>query len=268
MSTKLDLEGLNNTRDLGGMKGYGGKRIVPGKLIRSGNLYEATDRDMGFLRSGVEMIVDFRSAREQTERPDPVLEGIDYLSLPVFEERAKGVTRDQGSDRDFFSLIAEDREMAERSMTDTYVRFVTSEHCLGQYRRFLEALLCRREKAVLWHCTAGKDRAGFASVLVQEILGVSREDIMEDYLQTNKNIAGEVERLVRMASVRAGGMDKTAEDSLRYFFGAHEEFLNAVYDEILRRYGGTDSFLRAGLGIGEEKVKEYRRIYLEDPSEA
>ena len=51
----------------------------------------------------------------------------------------------------------------------------------GQYLR----ALATRDGASLVHCFAGKDRTGIAAALLHHILGVSRADMLTEFLHTN-----------------------------------------------------------------------------------
>jgi protein-tyrosine phosphatase len=61
--------------------------------------------------------------------------------------------------------------------------FVTEFHDV--YARFLHDLADPANLPTLFHCTAGKDRTGFAAALVMLALDVPRETAMRDYLLTN-----------------------------------------------------------------------------------
>ena len=189
--------------------------------------------------------------------------GIDGIHLPIFESLAAGVSRDKKSDEEAFKMVAVDPERALDYMKCTYAGFVTSDFTRSQYQRFVKFLLEKHDKAVLWHCTAGKDRAGFASVIVQELLGVERAAIMEDYLKTNKYLQAEIQQLCEMTGRMLGGLDGTTERALEYLFGAHEEYLATVYSEITERYGGFDGFIKDGLGISDEERMSFRQLYIE-----
>ena len=49
---------------------------------------------------------------------------------------------------------------------------------------FSEALI-DEDVPTLFHCTAGKDRAGFAAAITLIALGVSKADVINDYMKTN-----------------------------------------------------------------------------------
>ena len=259
----MEFERLNNTRDLGGIVTTDGKHIVCGKLIRSGRLGIGSEEDIRKISETVSAVVDFRSDNEKSESPDPDIEGVESFHIPVIEDLAAGVSRDQKSDEEAFMMLANDPDGALRYMCRTYEDFVTSESALKGYRQFVDLLLEGREKAILWHCTAGKDRAGFAAAIVLEMLGVDRETIIQNYLKTNDLIEDDINRMVGMFFKMTGSGDKNTESALRYMFSARREYLDAAFDCIEHKYGDFRGFLTDGLGVSEEDIARMRKMYLE-----
>ena len=259
----MEFERLNNTRDLGGIATTDGKHIVRGKLIRSGRLGIGSEEDIRKISETVSAVVDFRSDNEKSESPDPDIEGVESFHIPVIEDLAAGVSRDQKSDEEAFMMLVNDPDGAFRYMCRTYESFVISESALKGYRQFVDLLLEGREKAILWHCTAGKDRAGFAAAIVLEMLGVDRETIIQNYLKTNDLIEDDINRMVGMFFKMTGSGDKNTESALRYMFSARREYLDAAFDCIEHKYGDFRGFLTDGLGVSEEDIARMRKMYLE-----
>ena len=259
ISKYVDIPGMNNTRDLGGMRTKDGRRIRSDMLYRSAKLSDLKDPD--WFKEHVSLVVDMRSSQEVGESPDPEIPGVEYLHLPIFEMQASGVTRDEESDRRIGP--PPDPETAIENMAKVYARFVTDEFCLAQYRRFVRLLFEPREKAILWHCTAGKDRTGTGALIIQEMLGVGREDIMADYLITNVYLKDEVRHFIDMMAERSGGMDEDAKKGMMAFMGAHEKYPLTVYAQAEAKYGSFDGFIRDGLGVTDAQREELRRRYLE-----
>ena len=258
ISSYIRIPGMNNTRDLGGMRTKDGRVIRPKMLYRSGRLSDLKDPD--WFTQNVSLVVDMRSSKEVGESPDPEIPGVEHLHLPIFEMQAEGVTRDSESDR---RMRAPDPETALERMASVYARFVSDDFCLSQYRRFIRLLFQPREKAILWHCTAGKDRTGTGALFIQELLGVGREDIMADYLITNEYLKEEVRQLADSMAERAGGMTEEEKKGMFAFLGAHEKYPLTVYAQAQARYGSFDGFLREGLGVSDAEREELRRRYLE-----
>ncbi len=257
-SKYIDIPGMNNTRDLGGMRTKDGHVIRPHMLYRSSKLRSLRDPDW-FIRN-VELVVDMRSSREVSENPDPHIPGVGYLHLPIFEVQSAGITRDRISDR---QMAAPDPETATARMAAVYTRFVTDEFSLSQYRRFIRLLFEPREKALLWHCSAGKDRTGIGALFIQELLGVSRDDIMADYLITNKYIKDEVRQIADRITAQNGSMDENAKKGSLAFLDANEKYPLTVYAEVQTRYGSFDSFIREGLGVSDSEREYLKQRYLE-----
>ena len=70
----IDLDGLVNLRDVGGIPTIDGGKIIPGRLLRSDNLQTLTDSDMDqLLGLGLTDVVDLRSDYEaEQEGPTPL----------------------------------------------------------------------------------------------------------------------------------------------------------------------------------------------------
>ena len=260
VSQVIPLEKLYNTRDLGGMPGEGGRLIRKGKLIRSGHLYFASPADVRELSGRISMIVDFRNRQESLEKPDPDL-GASYINLPIIQEMVTGVTREEKSFRQITEELIHNPEGAFEYMKQVYQTFVTNEFAMSQYAHFLDLLLEEREGAVLWHCTAGKDRAGFASVIVQELLGV---DHGQNYMWTNECLKPEVEPLIAMLQEMLQDDSEEARESLEILFGARSEFLESLYETVEKNYGSFDAFAEQKLGVNEEKRRRLVELYLEE----
>ena len=266
VSQVIPLEKLYNTRDLGGMPGEGGRLIRKGKLIRSGHLYFASPADVRELSGRISMIVDFRNRQESLEKPDPDL-GAGYINLPIIQEMVTGVTREEKSFRQITEELIHNPEGAFEYMKQVYQTFVTNEFAMSQYAHFLDLLLEEREGAVLWHCTAGKDRAGFASVIVQELLGVDRGQIMADYMWTNECLKPEVEPLIAMLQEMLQDDSEEARESLEILFGARREFLESLYEIVEKNYGSFAAFAEQKLGVNQEKRRCLQELYLEKREE-
>lgn len=263
MSTRIPLETLNNTRDLGGMPAAEGKRIAPNRLIRSGALFGASESDIRWLSDHVGLVIDLRSDEELLEKPDPIIPGTGSVHLPVLRRLAAGVSRDEESDRKAVSILETHPDDMRRYILESYRGFTGDDYSISRYRAFVEILLESEEKAVLWHCTGGKDRAGFGSVIIEALLGVSMEDIKADYLQTNEYLEPEMRQIVQAIARVKGSVSRELEQTLMYAFLAREEYLEASFREAEKRYGSFRSYLEEGLGISDRQTAKLRSRYLE-----
>ena len=267
LSKLLDFQSLHNIRDLGGMKTTSGRTIKEGCFIRCGQLSEISAGDEKKLQELVDTIVDFRSDKEREEKPDKVIEGISYVHIPIVDSLTAGVTREKESDKDIIARLAMDPVTAKKYMCEMYIAFAR-DYAVAQYSKFIRLLLnsCKEKAAsseatpasskgaVLWHCTAGKDRAGIASVIIEEILGVSRADIIEDYLSTNTYLEADIQFLTNFVKEQAGIESTMADEALRYLFGADKDYIESYYKAIEEKYGDFGNFIKEGLGLSETDI--------------
>ena len=114
---------------------------------------------------------------------------------------------------------------------------------------------------MLWHCSAGKDRAGMGAVYLLWALGVSEPVIRADYVLTDRYLEKNLNRMI--AHLAETVPDEKVLNGVRIMNTARESYLNRLYAEVDRHYGSMDAFLREGLGLGEEEKRELRENYLE-----
>lgn len=241
------MENIANFREYGIYETTDGRKIKRGKLFRSGNLGHATTKDMETLRDlGIGTVMDFREVGEIESRPDQRIEGIDYVHVPASSFDMKEVKHEKEQNKHF------DRQR----MIEIY-RELPFEN--KAYARFFE-LLQTTDRGVLHHCSAGKDRAGIAAALTLLLLGVSKEDVMEDYLKTNENMHDLVANLTGITD-EDGYQEvmKYAKDA----FIVSEDYLNATFEAILSKYPDFDTFFEKEYGLTEEIRNEFKEKYLE-----
>ena len=262
MSRLLEFKKLHNIRDLGGMKTLEGRVIRSGKMIRSGHLSNLDPQDAGLLGTMLDLVIDFRTAGEFVQQPDVRLPGIEYVSIPILDSLTGGITREKEADLSIMAKYVTMPHEAKEYMCKMYLGFA-GEDATSSYRNFLNYLLEGREKGILWHCTAGKDRAGIGAVLIEEILGVPREEILADYLKTNEFIQEEIDNLKNFIRLQFGAKGEFSEEAIRYLFGADEAYLKSFYKALDERYGDFGNYLEKGLGLTAEDISLLKKKYLE-----
>lgn len=258
-SRRILLEGLSNTRDLGGIKTEDGRCIVPGRLLRSGAMATATEADKRTLLEEYHLktVVDFRTELERSEAPDPVWEGVANVFHPITSESAMGITREKGGMADLLDI----GEKAEGIMMQLYPHLVCDESARKQYAKFLRMVLNQEDGAILWHCSAGKDRAGMGATLVLFALGVPEDVIRDDYMRTNEYLKADNDRLIqRLADMHQ--VTPTQIDGVRTIFETRESYFDSAVDAIRKQYGSMDNYFTKGLGLCEEELKALREKYL------
>lgn len=258
----LHLIGAPNARDLGGIRTTDGREIRKGMLIRSGMLQHLTDADCEVLCSvPLKTVVDFRTAREMQEMPDAKIPDVQYVHCPILKEMS-GITREETENEIpayYRAAIAAGFE-AEDRMTQMYIPLVEGDYSLDHYSEFLDHVLNHEDGALLYHCTAGKDRVGIGTMLILTALGVDRDTILEDYLLTNFYCKAETDHTVETAKKYSDA--PSTEFAVRAFDSARERYMRTAWQSIDRRYGDVKTFMTERLDFGEEKQAALREKYL------
>ena len=282
----LELPGIPNARELGGYAA-GGKAIKKGLLIRTARIDQAEAEAVSILqkRYHLQTIVDFRMTEEKSLMPDPDVPGCENLfhSVMDLKEAVEGnpevIKRSGGSAEKALAGIGKilskytdpsaDRiallnGMCESGIlkTDIYQGFLLNERGKEAYRAFFRAVLeLDSDRAILWHCTDGKDRTGCAAMLLLFALGASRETVMEDYLITNK--VNEKKLAAAREQAEACHLEGDKLDLLLFISGgAIESFMNRAIDTLDERYGSVEGYLEQELGVGKAELAELRGRYL------
>ncbi len=263
MSTLPEFKTVNNIRDLGGMKTRDGRKIKPGRLIRSGNLARLSDEEQQKLFSFVGTVVDFRSGIEREEKPDVILPGVRYETLPLLDKAAEGISHEEETDRKTFRERLFNADAAKEQMCRMYRKLARNEYSVRIYSRFLQILLDQEEeKAVLWHCTVGMDRAGCAAVILETILGISEDDITEDYLITSRYIEPVLRPQKKMIKEKFGVTDDSVDEALNYLLDADPSDLESFRLAVNEAYGSFDVYVRSGLKLSDQETEALRKKYL------
>jgi protein-tyrosine phosphatase len=248
---------IANFRDLGGHTTGDGARVSCGRLFRSGHLAHASDDDVSRLADlGVRRVFDFRTRADiEIEGEDRVPPGAEHLRLPM---------PDPAKSEDLRALITETGPDAfEATFGDGKAAALMARSAAGLVRDrrepfsvFLRELSQPEAYPALFHCSAGKDRAGWAGSLVLLVLGVDEEQIVEQYLLSNQHLGG-----IRKRIGPPG--DQSWGRYLRPFLEVRREYIESSFAAMRADWGSFDRYLHDGLEITEAQRARLRESLLE-----
>jgi len=233
----VPLQGGSNFRDLGGHRTADGATVRRGHVFRSAHLGGLTDADRAALgKLGVRTIVDLRGVDEAAETPH-LIDGLDCRVVgahiePAVGERIRNAVAD-GTASPFMMMDL---------FTDHYRDY--PRRCAPGFRTLFSTLSDGTHRPLVFHCTAGKDRTGFASALLLTLLGVSWDDVMEDYLRTNDLWTGHVGRYPELDI-----------DTRAAIIEARRPYLEAAFAVVRDDFGSPEAFAEKALGL-DAKARE------------
>jgi protein-tyrosine phosphatase len=236
----LPLHGAWNARTFAGLQGRNGP-IPAMAFVRTADLSRLTDADKDTLAAaGVTLDIDLRTGDEEQQSPDVL-------------------AKDPRFDYQRISLMGTEKMDLQKMMTsfpDTlgaaYVQWLGSNQ--PQFREVFQRIAAQRDGAVLFHCTAGKDRTGIIAGILLDLAGVPRADIVHNYAVSAHYLEGQprdsamnVQMMALMKqhpeiARKMAGMGGTAPENMEMFL-----------DTLHQQYGGAAGFLKE-VGLSEAEI--------------
>lgn len=244
----VTLQGTSNFRDLGGYPAAGGKHVKWGHLYRSADISKLTDADLQALQSRhVALVCDLRGPQEVAQAPDRLPPGARRVELPAGSEKIDPRLMMGGKNINRDSLMC--------------AVYTNTSFFQAKYKPLFDELLALPgSEALLFHCTAGKDRTGIGAALVLAALGVDRQTILKDYAATDTYWqAGREQSLQRMAQA---GMSAEAIAGVRPMLAANPAYLAGTFAAIDQQYGSMDKYLASQMDLTPKKLAALRAKYL------
>jgi len=255
----LPFKGTSNFRDLGGYLTAEGRSVKWGALYRAGHLAKLRNGDLRLFETlDIHTLVDFRSRMERERNPDRLPAGhhIHVLTLPVLDKGNAMIHEVSRRMRDNnFDGYDPDLKMAE-----AYRQFVTDFS--GAYRQFVHAVLAASGAPVLWHCTVGKDRAGFAAALILRLLGVPHAVVVQDYLLSARYLRPRPGLLWLLRLTRG----PRAARIVKTLVQVKERWLQGAFDAIDERWGSLDAYAEQALQLSPAQIAHLSQVLLDPPA--
>ncbi len=254
----LNFEGIANFRDLGGYPAAGGQTVRWGRLYRAGTLAHASAADLRNLAAlDLAMLIDFRSSLEKEEEPNRLPEppGFEVIESPTLDDGNKalvGEVMERVESGDFQGFDPHQAMIrANRQFADEFT---------PQFRQFVQTVEKAQGAPVAWHCSAGKDRTGFAAAILLRILGVPQDVVMADYMASRELALAARKSQLRLLRLFKG---EDAADNVAVLMGVEEAWLRAAFEHIDQRWGSFDNYVSQGLQLDSAEIVALRQYLLE-----
>ena len=240
----IALQGPYNFRDVGGYTALDGRTVRWRTLFRSDAIQSMTAEDVEqvYGKLGVQSRIDLRTEREiERSGPGPALPpSVQYHHVPLIQWQTGNATGQEDP-------VARNRDM--------YLRIIRESG--GQLAKAVNTLAAEEGLPAVFHCSAGKDRAGICAAMVLGLLGVDEETIMEDYFLTIKNVDAIMQRIGGLPGNEH--MQKIAPE----FFHPQPKAMEAVLTELREVHCGVENYAKSH-GVSDGTLEQLRRSLLQD----
>ncbi len=270
---KIVLEGIQNARDLGGIRTKDGRELKEKALIRSGTLYTATEADICKLKEEyrLSMIIDLRTERERKSMPQPCVKDVSTIWNPVYMENIQGLHQLSQEEREILEIYGKKMCIgdptskffdADDYMARMYHKFVNNQVVQKQLKQLFSLLMNNRDGSILWYCSAGKDRSGIVAALVLYALGVSKEEIIKDYEASAEAPDDTINLIIEKLLPEGMGKYKEYRDAVRKLFGAKRCYIESFFKAIENDYVSIDNYLQKALELHVDNLVRLKTLYL------
>lgn len=243
---RLPFEGVLNFRDLGGYRTAGGGRTKWGQVFRADSLHYLTPSDHALFEGlGLRVIYDLRTDREREQRPNAVIEADELRSvwLPLIA----------ANQLDSASL-AERLKDGEQFLLDVYQGMVANSARI--FGELLSGLTKPDGLPAVFHCAAGKDRTGMTAAILLTVLGVSEDDVLDDYELTSRHRSDQ-KRAEIISSLEHLGLGPEVAAGL---LSTPRWVMETVLEGIRTDHGSVEDYLLGPVGMTAQAIEDLRRL--------
>ncbi|KAI5293890.1 hypothetical protein KEM52_005047 [Ascosphaera acerosa] len=252
----IDLEGIDNLRDLGGYPITPTGSVRRGFLYRSAHLGTLTEETTQALVEdlGIRWIYDFRSTAENERLPSCEVVGATRVALPVFPEK--------DTSPEAIALRFQNYSSSERSAG--YVRAykeILTEGAKHAYKVVFEHIRDRPEEPLLFHCMGGKDRTGCFAALCLRLAGVPDDEIIvKEYALTTVGLQKLNRQFMAMLQQTPAFADNP--EGAAKLLSSEPEYMRDTLKFLDEAYGSVEGYLEQAVGFSTadvEKIKQHLR---------
>ncbi|GAA3413754.1 tyrosine-protein phosphatase [Paenibacillus hodogayensis] len=225
----LSVQGAYNVRDLGGYATKEGDTTNWGTFYRADGLHQLSDESRAHLTErGIASVIDLRHAKEVEEKQNVFADyaGVDYHNISLINPTSLANSQ-------------------VRSLGDLYIGML--EGSQTELAQIFALLAESGDSAVLYHCTAGKDRTGVVSALLLALADVPQETIIEDYSLTADCLTPLMDEL------RRGRPDGIPAEMYEHFIGCDAGNMVMMLEHLTEKYANAEGYLCA-IGLSEAQI--------------
>ena len=243
------IESVSNFRDVSI-----GSKMKKNLLFRCAKLSTLNDRDICVLENlNPHAIIDFRDPKEINKAPDNLSAKLlkKYINLPISASTLSRMVIQK-------EINGDSVETYEKVMEDSYRMYINNHKVV--WAKFFEILLKSKKLPIIFHCSAGKDRTGIASFMIQSIFKNPMDLIFENYLISNDLLT--IKAATAEQSTSSSNQDTLVTKNMLSTLGkVQQSYLSAAIDEIDKKYTSLENYFISQLGLEVNDIQKLERIF-------
>ena len=245
----LSINSVSNFRDVAI-----GPKMKKNLLFRCAKLSTLNSEDIVKLENiKPYAIIDFRDPKEIKKAPDNLSDNLfkKYVSLPISANTLNRMVSEK-------NIQGDNRLTYEKVMEESYKLYLNNHKHV--WKEFINILLNSNSNPIIFHCSAGKDRTGIASYIIQSLLNSSIELIYENYLLSNQLLSSIAATAEQTTSSKNDDL-KITNVMLKALGKVQKSYLNSAIYEIKEKYQTLEMYIFNELGFNENDIKKLIKLY-------
>ncbi|MBL6848336.1 MAG: tyrosine-protein phosphatase [Alphaproteobacteria bacterium] len=245
----LSINSVSNFRDVAI-----GPKMKKNLLFRCAKLSTLNNEDIVKLENiKPYAIIDFRDPKEIKKAPDNLSDNLfkKYVSLPISANTLNRMVSEK-------NIQGDNRLTYEKVMEESYKLYLNNHKHV--WKEFINILLNSNSNPIIFHCSAGKDRTGIASYIIQSLLNSSIELIYENYLLSNQLLSSIAATAEQTTSSKNDDL-KITNVMLKALGKVKKSYLNSSIYEIKEKYQTLEMYIFNELGFNENDIKKLIKLY-------
>ena len=245
----ISIESVSNFRDVSI-----GSKMKKNLLFRCAKLSTLNIKDIKILENlNPYAIIDFRDPKEVKMAPDNLSPKLlkKYINLPISASTLSRMVSEK-------ELKGDDVKSYEKVMEESYRMYINNHKKV--WIKFFEILLRTNKRPIIFHCSAGKDRTGIASFMIQSIFNNHIDKIFENYLISNDLLT--IKAATAEQKTNSSKQDTLVTKNMLITLGkVKKSYLNAAIDEIEKNYSSLENYLVSQLGLKHNDIQKIQQIF-------
>ena len=231
-----------------------GSKMKNNILFRCAKLSTLNDEDIEKIEDlNPHAIIDFRDPKEINKAPDNLSKDLlkKYVSLPISASTLSRMVDQKNIDGD-------NKFTYEKVMEESYKLYINNHKHV--WKEFIKILLKANNNPIIFHCSAGKDRTGIASFIIQKLCDNPMELIFENYLLSNELLTINAATAEQTTASKKNDQLIT-EVMLDTLSKVKKSYLISGINEIQNQFESIENYIIQELGFTDADIKDLKKLY-------